>query len=218
MCDQRSILFRAGLVFLASGCATTSQIADSPSALERAAQVVRLEAQPMSAELGPRDLSGDVQSEAVPIEGSELVRGRATVVVEAPLDTVRDHVTDYGSYAEYLPRQRRSQVLRRKRDGSQEVYFQWSALHGAMKVWVRGEMRPRVEGDVEIYESHVVEGNVDAASAVWRLRPLDESRTEVTIELFLDPQFTLPATLLNSGIVAGAEDVARAFRDRVEGR
>lgn len=61
-------------------------------------------------------------------------------------------------------------------------------------------------------------GNVDAASAVWRLEPLDEARTEVTIELFLDPKFSLPATLINRGIVSGAADVVRAFRDRVEGR
>ena len=203
-------------VLLASGCTPVTD-ASHPTALSRAAEVVSPDPQLISAEIGPHELL-EVKGEAVPVEGSELGRGRATVKVNAPLATVREHVTDYGSYAEYLPRQKRSQVLRRKRDGTHEVYFQWAALHGAMTVWVRGEMRPRKEGDVEIFESHVLDGNVDAASAVWKLRRLGDESTEVTVELYLDPKFPMPAALINRGIVSGAADVAKAFRDRVEAR
>lgn len=215
--SRHSSAIVASLVLVASGCATTSITPSSPTALERAANVVDPAPEPISADLGPREIV-EVEGQAVPVEGSDLVRGRATVVVNAPIATVRDHVTDYGAYADYLPRQKRSQVLRRNRDGSHEVYFQWAALHGAMKVWVRAEMRPRTEGDVEIYESHILDGNVNDAAAVWRLRSIDGKTTEVTIELFLDPQFAMPAALINRGIVSGAADVARAFRDHVEGR
>lgn len=127
MSTRTGLMLTAGLSLLAAGCASAalggpSATHGSSSALARAAEVVQPAPQPLSAEIGPREIGDEVRSEAVPVEGSDLVRGRATVVVEAPLADVRRHVIDYGAYADYLPWQKRSQVLRRKRDGAQEVH------------------------------------------------------------------------------------------------
>ncbi len=156
-------------------------------------------------------------SEAVPIAGSDLVRGRSTVIVNAPIERVREAVLDYDRYADFMPHYRASRVLGRAPGGGYQVYMQWEALHGVVKMWARFEMRKvDAEAGVEIYQSRFIEGNVKDAYARWRLESLPREHTKMTLELFLYPRIPLPSSLLNDENLGGALKGVTAMRDRIE--
>lgn len=155
--------------------------------------------------------------ESVPIAGTDLVRGRSAVLVEAPIAVVRKTVLDYASYEEFMPHYAASRVLGRTTGGGHQVYMKWVALHGAMKMWARFDMSAaQKKGDQETYRSKLVEGNVKAAVAIWRMSPVGDSRTKLSLEVFLQPRVLLPSTLLNDENIGGAAKGVAAMRDRCE--
>ncbi len=67
------------------------------------------------------------------------------------------------------------------------------ALHGAVRLWVEIEIpRPTIAEGVETYESRFVKGNVKDFQATWRLRRIDDAATELSLEVFLEPQLLCP--------------------------
>ncbi|MBW2458243.1 MAG: SRPBCC family protein [Deltaproteobacteria bacterium] len=155
--------------------------------------------------------------EAVPIEGSDLVRGRSTVMVNAPIDQVRDVVFDYDRYAEFMPHYRASRIVGRASGGGRQLYQQWEALHGAVKLWARFDMR-KVDGPtgIETYESEFIEGNVKLAFARWSLEAQPGDQTKLTLEIFLHPRIPIPSSLLNGENLDNAVKGVTAMRDRIE--
>ncbi len=156
---------------------------------------------------------------AVPIPGSKLVRGRAKVIVAAPIDAVRARVLSFGDYARFMPNYSRSKVLGRTKTGEREVYMEVTALHGAVRFWVRTAVsHARKLGDVETYDLSLLEGNVKDFRASWRLRPVDDGHTELELELFVLPRLPMPQSLLNAENVEGASKGVGAMRSFVEGK
>ncbi|MDI1478804.1 SRPBCC family protein [Polyangium sp. y55x31] len=157
---------------------------------------------------------------AVPIPGSDLVRGRAKVIVAAPIDAVRARVLAFGEYARFMPHYSSSKILGRTKSGDREIYMEVTALHGAVRFWARMAVRKSVAaaGGVETYDVSMLEGNVKDFHAVWRLRAIDEARTELELEVFLLPRVPLPASLLNTENLQGASKGVRAMRSFVEGK
>ena len=158
----------------------------------------------------------EASREAVPIEGSDLVHGRSTVEVHAPAAKVRETVLDFGRYPDFMPHYAGARDLGRKKHGAREVYMQWAALHGAIKMWARFDLIPRTEGDAEIWESSFIDGNVKDAYAFWRIEPIDDTRTQLTLEVFLHPKLPLPTDLLNEENLDGAVKGVTAMRKRCE--
>ncbi len=157
--------------------------------------------------------------EAVAIKGSDLVRGRSRLVVLAPIDKVRRHVLNFDRYAEFMPHYSFSRILTLRDDGGRQVMMEVEAIGGLIKMWTKIEMPPpRMEGNLEVHESEFVEGNVDDFKAIWRLRRLNDSHTELSLEVFLEPSLPLPDSLINSENVGGAFDGVIAMRNRIEGR
>lgn len=166
----------------------------------------------------PRAAPGDdMQVVAIPIAGTEYVRGRTTLKVNAPIEKVREAVLDFGHYTEFMPFFRGSRVLGRTAAGARDVYMEIEALHGAVRLWVEMEIpRPTIAGGLETYESRFVKGNVKEFKAIWRLRRLDDAATELSLEVFLQPLIPLPTALVNKGNLAGAVRGVRAIRARIE--
>lgn len=161
---------------------------------------------------------GDLRVESIPIAGTDFVRGRATLTVNAPLEKVREAVLDFGHYAEFMPYYRSSKVLGRTAAGARDVYMEIEALHGAVRLWVELEVpKATIAEGVETYESRFVKGNVKDLKAIWRLRGVDDDTTELSLEVFLEPQLSLPTALVNKGAVGGAIRGVKAIRARVEG-
>ncbi|MDI1451463.1 SRPBCC family protein [Polyangium sp. 6x1] len=169
---------------------------------------------------GAGPTAADPMTVAVPIPGSNLVRGRAKVIVAAPIESVRARVLAFGDYARFMPHYSRSKILGRTKSGDREIYMEVTALHGAARFWARMAVRKLVgaAGGIETYEVSMLEGNVKDFHAVWRLRSIDEARTELELEVFLLPRLPLPASLLNTENMRGASKGVGAMRSFVEGK
>jgi ribosome-associated toxin RatA of RatAB toxin-antitoxin module len=160
----------------------------------------------------------DVKGESVAIEGSDLVRGRAKTVVNASIEQARKEILDYGSYVEFMPHYAGSRVLGPKGDG-REVYMQWKALGGAVKLWARFAMMPKKDADGrEMYESSFLDGNVETAYAAWRLKSMAPDKTEIELEIYLKPKLPLPPSILNHENTQGAMQGVTAMADKIEGK
>lgn len=81
---------------------------------------------------------------AVEIPGASIKAGGAMVLVNAPIAVVRTVVTDYGKYASFIRRFKKSRVIARK-DGKTDVYLEVPILHGAATVWAQARFEPPVK-------------------------------------------------------------------------
>lgn len=161
--------------------------------------------------------SEEVETVSVPIEGTELVRGRSTVVVDAPIDRVRDAVLDFTHYPEFMPHYSGCKVLGRTATGARDLYMEIAALHGALKMWARVELpKPTIADGVETFETKFIEGNVRDFKAIWRLARVDDTHTRLSLEVFLQPKIPLPVDLLNEENISGSTKGVTAMRARAE--
>lgn len=212
------------LVIMSLGCAGGGHATARPEASTPAPAAVETAPRPAAPTSTP-DASppsaapGEpLRAVAVPIPGTDFVRGRTTLKVNAPLEKVREAVLDFGRYTEFMPFFRGSRVLGRTAAGARDVYMEIEALHGAVRLWVQIEIpRPTIVDDVETYESRFVKGNVKEFKAIWRLRRIDDDATELSLEVFLQPLLPLPTALVNRGNVGGSMKGATAMRARIEG-
>jgi ribosome-associated toxin RatA of RatAB toxin-antitoxin module len=163
---------------------------------------------------------GDVPTTGtVPIPGSDLVRGRASVTVRAPLARVRQTILDFGHYPEFMPHYEACRDLGRTANGGRDVYMRIAAVHGVVKMWARIEVgQPAVEQGAETYRSRFVEGNVKDLQATWRVQRIDDANTRLDVEVFLHPKLPLPASVVNGENVEGAKLAVLAFKARAEGK
>ncbi|MBI4700865.1 MAG: SRPBCC family protein [Deltaproteobacteria bacterium] len=138
-------------------------------------------------------------------------------MVRAPVARVREAVLAFPRYPEFMPHYRSARELGPGREAVRQVYMEVTALHGALRMWAQVEVLPvEVAGGVEIHRTAFVRGNVRDFQAVWRLRPIDENRTELTLEVFLHPRLPLPTSVLNAENVEGATKGVLAVKRRVE--
>lgn len=150
--------------------------------------------------------------------GSGSIRaGGAAIVVHANAAAVRAIVTDFGAYEKFLPHFQRSRVIARKAEGT-DVYLQVPILHGAAKIWAVARFTPaRTDKNGEHVEGHMIgPGNIDDFRAVWHIRPLDEQRTLLRLELLIVPKLPLPHSLITTALEESAQDGVRACRSRAE--
>jgi ribosome-associated toxin RatA of RatAB toxin-antitoxin module len=155
--------------------------------------------------------------EAIAIPGSDLVHGRATVVVKAPIDKVREAVLGFAHYPEFMPHYTAARVIG-PTSGGKEVYMQIEALHGAVSMSANVEVpKPAMIDGVETYDTKFLKGNVDDFKAVWRMKKIDDQSTELSLEVFLKPKLPLPHQLINSENMNGAVKGVVAMRARLQG-
>ncbi|HEY4122750.1 MAG TPA: SRPBCC family protein [Byssovorax sp.] len=163
--------------------------------------------------------ASDVQTTSVPMDGTDLVRGKSTVKVAAPIDKVREAVLGFSHYAEFMPHYKSAKVLGRAPSGGKDVYMEVEALNGAAQMWARVDVpKPTMIDGVETYDTKFLDGNVREFKAIWRLKKLDEQSTELSLEVFMYPKLPLPSGLLNSENVKGSASGVLAMRARAEGQ
>lgn len=186
----------------------------------RPASVIRVEPPPE-----PKSefiLAGDAQGDepvvsSVPIPGTALVRGLATVRVRSPIERVRSVILGFARYPEFLPHYRACRVLGRTASGGSDVYMEVAALHGAVKLWTRVDVsKPSVAEGVETYEARFVEGNVRDFKGIWRLKKIDDAQTDLAVEVFMHPRLPVPDSILNKENIDGARGAVLAFKARSE--
>ncbi|HEY5375144.1 MAG TPA: SRPBCC family protein [Polyangiaceae bacterium] len=151
---------------------------------------------------------------------SDTNAGAARGNVDAPEDVVRAVVLDYKNYASFISRFEKSRVVGRSGDKT-DVYLQVPILKGAAKVWaiVRFEPVKQVDGS-EIVEGHMVngKGNVKRLDAKWRLKKLDDTTTQVVLELLIVPDMPVPDSLVVPEVRFAAAKAVEGSRDEAEKR
>jgi ribosome-associated toxin RatA of RatAB toxin-antitoxin module len=147
---------------------------------------------------------------------SPIDMGGASILVNAPLATVRKIVTAYGSYQTFLSPFDQSRVLA-KRKGVSEVYLQVPILNGAVHIWAVADLSPpKKNGAGEEITARFKRGNVDDFRANWHLRAIDEGRTVLKLELLVAPKLPFPSSIVTAQLVNAAEKAVTAVRDRAQ--
>lgn len=149
---------------------------------------------------------------------ADINAGAARVNVDAPVELVRSVVLDYKNYANFMARFEKSQIVGRSGDKT-DVYLQVPILKGAAKVWavVRFEPIKQVDGG-EVLVGHMVKGNVKRLDATWRLKKLDDSSTQVALELLIVPDLPVPDSLVVPEVRFAAAKAVEGSRDEAEKR
>lgn len=149
---------------------------------------------------------------------SDMNAGAARVNVDAPEELVRQVVLDYKNYANFMSRFEKSRIVGRSGDKT-DVYLQVPILKGAAKVWaiVRFEPVKEVNG-TEVVVGHMIKGNVKRLDATWRLKKLDDTTTNVVLELLIVPDMPVPDSLVVPEVRFAAAKAVEGSRDEAEKR
>jgi ribosome-associated toxin RatA of RatAB toxin-antitoxin module len=149
---------------------------------------------------------------------SDTNAGAARVNVDAPEELVRQVVLDYKNYANFMSRFEKSRIVGRSGDKT-DVYLQVPILKGAAKVWaiVRFEPVKEVNG-TEVVVGHMIKGNVKRLDATWRLKKLDDTTTNVVLELLIVPDMPVPDSLVVPEVRFAAAKAVEGSRDEAEKR
>jgi ribosome-associated toxin RatA of RatAB toxin-antitoxin module len=151
---------------------------------------------------------------------SDTNAGAARGNVDAPEDVVRAVVLDYKNYSSFISRFEKSRIVGRSGDKT-DVYLQVPILKGAAKVWaiVRFEPVKQVDGS-EVVEGHMIngKGNVKRLDAKWRLKKLDDTTTQVVLELLIVPELPVPDSLVVPEVRFAAAKAVEGSRDEAEKR
>ena len=168
---------------------------------------------PASADL---DENAGIFTAQLPEEGSSIRWGQAVIVVDQPIDEVLPIVRDYANYVTFMPNFTKSKVLA-QRGSRAMVYMEVSVARGAITLWGQLALAERPSGDdTHVVEARLMEGNVDAFSASFALRPVDGgTRTEIDFRIYVDPDIPLPSAVFSRENERAAGRTVRALRSRV---
>jgi ribosome-associated toxin RatA of RatAB toxin-antitoxin module len=158
----------------------------------------------------------DVRTAQIIEAGSNISWGHAIGVIDEPIDQVFPVVVDYANYAHFMPNFTKSKVLA-QRGNRAMVYMEVSVAAGTFTLWGQFKLSEApAEGVTRVVEARLLEGNMDAFSATWRLTPVnDGARTEVDFKLYVDPNMPLPSSVFSRENEKAAGKTIRALRNRI---
>jgi len=138
---------------------------------------------------------------------SEIKAGGSRSAVHAPIEVVRQIVTDFDGYTNYIKRFDKAKIIGRHGDKI-DVYLQVPIMKGAAKVWavVRFEPpRPTGNGEDVVIVGKLLKGNVKRLDAMYQISKIDDQNTKLDLELLIVPDFILPVP---NRLVAGEASYA----------
>jgi ribosome-associated toxin RatA of RatAB toxin-antitoxin module len=158
----------------------------------------------------------EIQTAQIAEVGSNIAWGHAIGVIDQPIDEVLPVVVDYANYAHFMPNFTKSKVLT-QRGNRAMVYMEVSVAKGTFTLWGQIKLSEMpAEGNTRIVEARLLEGNMDAFNATWRLTPVDGGAgTEVDFKIYVDPDMPLPSSVFSRENERAAGKTVRALRSRV---
>ena len=167
---------------------------------------------------GTAGASGElITTRQVASADSNIAWGEAEAELDTPLEAILPVLEDYGAYQEFMPNFRRSRVLA-QRGTRARVYMEVSAAAGALTLWGQLDLREHQEPEAErrVIEAELLEGNIDAFRAEWRLEPTEDGeRTHVAFRIFVDPDLPLPSSLISRENERAARRSIEAIRSHL---
>jgi ribosome-associated toxin RatA of RatAB toxin-antitoxin module len=158
----------------------------------------------------------EVRTSQISEAGSEIAWGQAVGVIDKPIDEVLPVVVDYGNYARFMPYFTKSEVLAQR--GSRAMaYMEVRVAAGTITLWVQVKLsETTIDGDGRLIEAQLVDGNVNAFRASWRLTPVDRgASTQVDFKMHVDPDLPLPSSLFSRQNERAAGKTVRALCSHV---
>ena len=152
----------------------------------------------------------------MPVEGSNIASGRAVIVVDRPIEEVLPVVLDYANYVQFMPNFTKSKVLA-QRGNRAMVYMEVSVAKGMYTLYGQLNMSESPQdGESRVVEGRLMDGNIDAFNASFRLTPVDGgARTEIDFNIYVDPDLPLPSSVFSRENERAAGRAVRALRARV---
>jgi ribosome-associated toxin RatA of RatAB toxin-antitoxin module len=158
----------------------------------------------------------DVRTTQIVEEGSAICSGHAVGVIDKPLGEVLPVVLDYANYVHFMPNFTKSKVLA-QRGSRAMVYMEVSVASGTFTLWGQVKLgEGAAQGETRVIEARLLDGNIDAFSATWRLTPVDGGAgTKVEFKIYVDPDMPLPSSVFSRENERAAGKTVRALRNRV---
>ena len=152
----------------------------------------------------------------IPEDGSDIAGGRAVIVVDKPIEEVLPIVLDYANYVQFMPNFTKSRVLA-QRGNRAMVYMEVSVAKGMYTLYGQLNLAEGPQdGESRIVEGRLLEGNIDAFNASFKLTPVDGgARTEIDFKIYVDPDIPLPSSVFSRENERAAGRTVRALRARV---
>ena len=152
----------------------------------------------------------------MPVDGSTISSGRAVIVVDKPIEEVLPIVLDYANYVNFMPNFTKSKVLA-QRGSRAMVYMEVSVAKGMYTLYGQLNMSESPQdGESRVVEGRLMDGNIDAFNASFRLTPVDGgARTEIDFNIYVDPDLPLPSSVFSRENERAAGRAVRALRARV---
>ena len=159
-----------------------------------------------------------VATRQIPADDSDIAWGEASAELTQPVGAILPILENYAEYQAFMPNFQRSRVLA-QRGTRARVYMEVTAAAGALTLWGQLDLKKRGEGesDARIIEAELLEGNIDAFRAEWRVeRTADGARTRVAFRIFVDPDLPLPDSLISRENERAARRSIEALRGHLE--
>ena len=158
----------------------------------------------------------EVRTAQIAEAGASISWGHAVAVIDQPIEEVLPVVVDYANYVHFMPNFTKSKVLA-QRGNRAMVYMEVSVASGTFTLW--GQLKfseVASAGGTRVIEARLLEGNMDAFSATWRLTPVDGGAgTEVDFKIYVDPDMPLPSSVFSRENERAAGKTVRALQTRV---
>ena len=169
-----------------------------------------------AAAVEPHVENAGISTTQIPVEGSKIASGRAVIVVDKPIEEVLPIVLDYANYVQFMPNFTKSKVLA-QRGSRAMVYMEVSVAKGMYTLYGQLNLAERPQdGESRLVEGHLMDGNIDAFNASFRLTPVDGgTRTEIDFNIYVDPDLPLPSSVFSRENERAAGRTVRALRARV---
>lgn len=160
--------------------------------------------------------NAEISTTQIPVEGSDIASGRAVVIVDKPIDEVLPVILDYANYVRFMPNFTRSKVLA-QRGNRAMVYMEVSVAKGMYTLYGQLNLAEHPnDGQSRVIEGRLLEGNINAFNASFKLTPVDGgTRTEIEFLIYVDPDIPLPSSVFSRENERAAGHALRALRTRI---
>lgn len=215
MSMTRSAFHKLAMVGLLSASAASTGCAKAPllasSAPERGSDAV--------AAAGPSFLAPKERLPKASHEPVRYNRGKRTagafVLIDAPVDVVFGHATQYETYPDLFPSLKNAAVLDRN-ERHTDVRMETPLLGKSLTVWAEVRFEPFEVPGGRGFVGKMLRGNVDDIFVACRMTAASPTQTHVQLEMTMDPSFPAPRKLLVTELGNGAMHALRTFRDKSE--
>lgn len=150
--------------------------------------------------------------------GKSARYGHAEVLIDAPLATVRTHVTDYAKYRQFAPNKFKQARIVAKQGETTDVYFRIPILKGlgSMSYVLRFGPPQHPSNNVELIEGKFVSGsaNVKDVHLAFTLRQVEGDRTILSADILAVPSFPAPQDAIDEELRDAAQNAVDAVHDQ----